>query len=86
VKCGLAAEVRKLKETPGKGMELLGSGSLVSQLTDERLIDVPDRPRPRRPRHGAHDVRGIRERLCLKRSKERSFGNGNVLLCYEPTA
>ncbi len=27
---------------------------------------------------------GIRKRLALRRTTERSFGNGNVLLCYEP--
>ena len=29
---------------------------------------------------------GIKERLNLKLIKTRSFGNGNVLLCYEPSA
>ncbi|MGH7450931.1 MAG: dihydrofolate reductase family protein [bacterium] len=27
---------------------------------------------------------GIKEKLPLKRTKTRAFGNGNVLLCYEP--
>jgi hypothetical protein len=27
---------------------------------------------------------GIKEKWTLKLTKTRSFGNGNVLLCYEP--
>ena len=29
---------------------------------------------------------GIKEKLTLKRTKTRPFGNGNILLCYEPVA
>jgi len=29
---------------------------------------------------------GIKERLNLKLTKTRSFGNGKVFLCYEPMA
>jgi hypothetical protein len=29
---------------------------------------------------------GIEERLTLELTKTRTFGNGNVLLCYEPGA
>ena len=29
---------------------------------------------------------GVRERLALKLTNTRAFGNGNVLLCYQPTA
>ena len=39
VKGDLAAEVRKMKQQPGPGMAILGSGSIVSQLANERLID-----------------------------------------------
>src|SRR5690348_15859242 len=35
----LAAEMRKLKQAPGEGMAILGSGTIVSQLTQEGLID-----------------------------------------------
>jgi dihydrofolate reductase len=27
---------------------------------------------------------GIKEKLSLKLTKSRTFGNGNVFLCYEP--
>ena len=29
---------------------------------------------------------GLKQKLTLKRTKTRIFGNGNVLLCYEPMA
>jgi dihydrofolate reductase len=29
---------------------------------------------------------GIRERLNLRLTKSRTFGNGKVFLCYEPVA
>jgi dihydrofolate reductase len=39
VKDNMAAEIRKLKQQPGPGIAILGSGSLVPQLTREGLID-----------------------------------------------
>ena len=39
VKGDVAAEVRRLKKAPGPGMAILGSGSIVSQLAPEGLID-----------------------------------------------
>jgi len=29
---------------------------------------------------------GVKEKLTLKLKRTRAFGNGNVLLCYEPAA
>ena len=40
LKGDLAAEIRKLKQEPGEGMVILGSGSIVSQLAPEGLIDA----------------------------------------------
>lgn len=39
LKGDLAAEVRKLKNESGPGMAILGSGSIVSQLASQGLID-----------------------------------------------
>lgn len=39
IKGDLAAEMRKLKHAPGKGMAILGSGSIAAQLAPEGLID-----------------------------------------------
>lgn len=39
VKGDLASQIRKMKKEPGEGMAILGSGSIVSQLAQEGLID-----------------------------------------------
>jgi dihydrofolate reductase len=39
VKGGMAAEIRKMKKEPGEDMAIMGSGSIVSQLAQEGLID-----------------------------------------------
>ena len=83
----LATEVRKLKNEPGPGMAILGSGSIVAQLAGESLIDeyqvvvnsvVLGK--------GRTMFEGVKEKLSLRPTKTRTFGNGNVYLCYEPAA
>src|SRR5258705_9115170 len=39
VKGDLAAEIRKMKQEPGTDMVIMGSGTIVSQLAQEGLID-----------------------------------------------
>jgi dihydrofolate reductase len=87
VQSGMAEEVRKMKKEPGKGMVILGSGSIVSQLAGEGLIDEYQIVMsPIALGKGRTMFDGIKEKLPLKRTKTRTFGNGNVLLCYEPAA
>jgi dihydrofolate reductase len=87
VKGDVAAEIRKMKQEPGAGMAILGSGSIVSQLAQESLIDeFQIVVIPVVLGRGRTMFDGIRERLTLKHTQTRTFGNGNVLLCYEPTA
>jgi len=84
LKGDLATEVRRLKSEPGPGMVILGSGSIVAQLTQERLIDeyqVVVAPVVLGAGRTLFD--GLTERLALKRTSERSFANGNVFICYE---
>jgi dihydrofolate reductase len=87
VKTDPAAEIRNLKQIPGPGMAILGSGSIVSQLTQAGLIDeFQIVVKPLALGKGRTMFEGIKERLNLKQTKTRTFGNGNVLLCYEPKA
>jgi dihydrofolate reductase len=87
VKGDLAAEVRKMKKSPGEDMAILGSSSIVSQLAQEGLIDEYQVVvNPVVLGKGRTMFDGIKETLTLKLTKTRTFGNGNVLLCYEPTA
>jgi len=87
VKGDPAAEVRKMKKEPGKDMAIFGSGSIVSHLAQEGLVDEYQIVmNPVVLGKGRTMFDGIKEKLTLKRTKTRTFGNGNVLLCYEPMA
>ena len=85
VKGNLAAEVRKMKQEPGQDMAIMGSGSIVSQLAQEGLIDEYQIVvNPIVLGKGRTLFDSVTEKLTLKRTKTRAFGNGNVLLCYQP--
>lgn len=87
VKGDLAAEIRQMKKEPGKDMTILGSGSVVSQLAQEGLIDEYQIVlNPVVLGEGRTMFDGIKEKLTLKPTKTRTFGNGNVFLRYEPVA
>lgn len=86
VKDDMLAEVRRLKQGSGKELTVLGSGSIVSQLAQEGLIDEYEvLVNPVVIGKGRTMFEGIRDRIALKLVKTRTFGNGNVLLTYEPT-
>jgi dihydrofolate reductase len=77
--------VRRLKSEPGEGMAIMGSGSIVSQLAQEALVDeFQVVVNPIVLGKGRTMFEGVTGRLSLKLLRTRSFGNGNVLLCYEP--
>ena len=81
----LVDEVRKMKKAPGKDIAILGSGSIVSQLAKEGLIDeyqIVVHPVVLGEGRTAFD--GVDKKQNLKRTKTRAFKNGNVLMCYEP--
>ena len=83
----LAEEARKMKEQSGPGIAILGSGSIVRQLTDERLIDEYQIVvSPIVLGGGKALFAGVKSRLNLKLVSTRPFRNGNVVLCYEPMA
>jgi dihydrofolate reductase len=87
VKGDLVAEMRKMKEEPGEHMAIMGSGSIVSQLAQAKLIDEFQLVlNPIVLGQGRTMFEGIKEQLALKHTQTRTFGNGNVLLCYEPAA
>jgi dihydrofolate reductase len=87
VKGDIAAETRKMKTEPGPDMVIFGSGSIISQLAQEGLIDEYQMVvNPIVIGKGKSMFDGLKEKLMLKRTKTRTFGNGNVLLCYEPVA
>ncbi len=84
IKGDLAAEVRKLKQEPGGGLAVLGSGTIVSQLAQANLIDEYQVViNPVILGKGRTMFEGASRKLKLTRS--RAFGNGNVVLWYQPT-
>jgi dihydrofolate reductase len=83
----LVAEVRKLKSAANEDITILGSGSVVAQLAQENLIDeyqLVVNPVVLGKGRGLFD--GLRKGFMLKLEKTRAFRNGNVLLCYTPSA
>ena len=85
VKGDLTTEVRKLKQQPGPDMVILGSGSIVSQLTEARLIDGYQLVvSPIVLGKGRTLFETVSGRVNLKLTNSRTFNNGNVVLWYEP--
>jgi dihydrofolate reductase len=85
VKDDMLAEVRRLKQGTGKDLTILGSGSLVSQLAQERLIDEFEiLLNPVVLGGGKTMFEGVKDRFSLRLTGSRTFKNGNVLLNYEP--
>ncbi len=83
----IAAAVRNMKNARGPGMVILGSGSIVSQLTQAGLIDEYQMVvNPVVLGEGKTMFAGIKEKVTLQLIGTRAFGNGNVVLCYEPMA
>ncbi|WP_437801413.1 dihydrofolate reductase family protein [Sorangium sp. So ce693] len=86
IKGDLATEVRKLKAEPGPNMVVMGSGSIVSQLTDARLVDEYQIVVNALVLGSGRTLfEGVKERADLRLKKTRSFSNGNVVLWYEAT-
>jgi dihydrofolate reductase len=80
----LIGEVRKMKAESVEDLAILGSGSLVSQLTRHALIDEYQIVvNPVVLGGGRTMFAGIQEKVPLKLTHSRTFGNGNVLLCYQ---
>ena len=87
LKGDIVSETRKLKNEPGNGIAILGSGSIVSQLAPAGLIDEYQvMVNPIVLGKGRPLFAGIQDTLNLKLTKTRAFGNGKVFLCYQPVA
>jgi dihydrofolate reductase len=81
----LVEEVRKVKKAPGPDLVILGSGSIVSQLTQAGLIDQLQMVvNPIVLGSGRTLFEGVHAKIPLKLMRSRTFGNGNVVLDYEP--
>ncbi|MEO7176839.1 MAG: dihydrofolate reductase family protein [Saprospiraceae bacterium] len=78
-------KIKELKKTEGNDMTLLGSGSILSQLSDAGLIDQYDiMIDPVAIGQGAPIFQSIQNQLNLKLKSQRVFASGTILLQYVP--
>ena len=85
IKDHLAEEISQLKQQPGKDLALFGSANLLATLMQLDLIDEHRIMVNPIVLGGGHPLfKPAKDRLDLKLVQTRAFGNGNVLLCYQP--
>jgi dihydrofolate reductase len=81
----LVTEAKRLKEQSGPDLLILGSGSIVSQLTEARLIDQYQIVlNPIVVGRGRTLFETVKDKVPLALSSSRQFKNGNVVLTYVP--
>ncbi len=87
VKSDPAAEILRLKAADGPDMVIMGSGTIVSQLSEARLVDEYQVVvSPVVLGGGRTMFEGVKDRLPLKLTKSRQFENGNMVLWYSPVS
>jgi dihydrofolate reductase len=81
----IVEEMKKLKQTPGKDMTILGSGTILTQFASAGIIDdyqiMLD---PTAIGSGTSVFRGISHQLNLKLINIKTFRSGTLLLSYQP--
>ncbi|MBC7875066.1 MAG: dihydrofolate reductase [Ferruginibacter sp.] len=78
-------EIKKLKQVAGKDMTLLGSGSIVTQLTEMGLVDEYQvMVHPVAIGGGTPLLKDIHQKLDLVLINTKTFKSGVVLLSYSP--
>ena len=84
MKGDLVTEVMRMKRQPGPDIVILGSGSIVSQLTQARLIDGYQLVlNPIVVGRGRSLFETVVDTFNLTLTRTQSFRNGNVVLWYE---
>jgi dihydrofolate reductase len=83
VKTDPVAEIRRLKQEPGENMVILGSGTIVSLLTDAGLVDEFQMVMtPVVLGAGRTLFEGVKGKRDLALESARPFRNGKVVLTY----
>jgi dihydrofolate reductase len=81
----IAEEVKKLKQTSAKNLTILGSGTILSQLTDAGLIDKYEiMLSPIALGSGVPIFKGIKNYFDLELTSVQTFKSGTLLLTYKP--
>jgi dihydrofolate reductase len=85
IKGNIVEEIRNLKNTAGKDMTILGSGSIITLFAENGLIDefqfMID---PIAIGNGTPIFKGIKHQLNLKLISTKAFKDGVVVLTYKP--
>ena len=85
IKEDLGEEIKKLKQQPGKDMVIFGSGTIVSELTQLRLIDEYRLiVNPVILGNGNPLFKSINERVKLKLINTKTLASGVIILYYQP--
>lgn len=83
LKGDLVAETRRLKAESGPDLVIMGSGTIVSQLTEAGLIDAYQIVvNPLALGSGRTMFEGVTRRINLALEQSRAFKNGKVVLWY----
>jgi dihydrofolate reductase len=86
IKGDAVEELKKLKQQPGKDLFIFGSANLSSTFTENGLIDeYRIMVNPIVLGAGNPLFKGNGEMLKLKLLNTKTFGNGNMLLYYQPS-
>jgi len=81
----VAAEITKLKQQPGRNINVSGSGTLVSWLLRQGLLDQLDLLMfPVVVGHGRRLFGGEGDQVGLKLAASEAFASGVVHLTYQP--
>jgi dihydrofolate reductase len=87
LKGDLVSEVQQLKASAGPDLVLMGSGSIVAQLAEARLIDAYQLViHPLAIGNGRTLFEGVTHKVELELERTRTFKNGNVVIWYSARA
>lgn len=79
----LISDVKKLKKEDGRDMVIFGSGRIISQLTQHRLIDEYQFViHPLILGEGRTMFENLEKKLKMKQTESRTFKNGNTFVRY----
>ena len=85
IKEHIADEIKNLKQQPGKDIVIFGSGTIVSELTQLKLIDEYRLIiNPVILGNGSPMFKSINERVNLKLLNVKTLNSGSVILYYSP--
>jgi dihydrofolate reductase len=85
IKEHIADEIKNLKQQPGKDIVIFGSGTIVSELTQLKLIDEYRLIiNPVILGNGSPMFKSINEKVNLKLLNVKTLNSGSVILYYSP--